>query len=163
MQNRITGEKNEFKKHIGYIENGINIDHIPHGNAWYVMKILNLFNSSYQVGVGLNLSSRKLGTKDLIKIENRMLTTDEIDAISLFCVGGTLSVMKDFTVISKQTLTLPKQVNAIIVCPNKRCVSHQHISKFIPAINRKNLLEIFCYYCEQQFLLSQVKEYKFDC
>ncbi len=70
---------NEQKKHIGYIKNGINIDHIPHGNAWYVMKILNLFNSETQTGVGLNLPSKKLGLKDLIKIENRILTAQEID------------------------------------------------------------------------------------
>jgi aspartate carbamoyltransferase regulatory subunit len=149
------------KKHIGYIENGINIDHIPHGNAWFVMKILNLFSSESQAGIGLNLPSHKLGVKDLVKIENRVLSQNEIDAISLFCVGSTLSVMKDFVVIQKMTLELPKAVNDIIICPNKRCVSHQHISKFNTFINRKNLIGVKCHYCEKEFMLDEINQYKF--
>ena len=56
------------KRYIGYIQNGINLDHIPHGNAFFVMKILNLYNSTSQTGVGLNLPSRKLGLKDLMPL-----------------------------------------------------------------------------------------------
>lgn len=150
-----------IKKHIGYIENGINIDHIPQGNAWYVMKILNLSNSNSQSGVGLNLPSGKLGKKDLIKIENRILNPSEINAISLFCVGSTLSVMKNFVVVSKQTLKLPDEVKDLIICPNKRCVSHQYTSNFRTFINRKNQIEVCCHYCEKEFLLDEIKEYKF--
>lgn len=152
---------NLAKKHIGYIENGINIDHIPHGNAWYIMKILNLFNSDSQTGVGLNLPSSKLGTKDLIKVENRTLTANEIDIISLFAVGGTLSVIKDFIVVNKQTLNLPDAVTNLIVCPNQRCVSHEYNSKFSTSINCKNATSIKCHYCEREFLLHEIKSYKF--
>ena len=155
------GNTNAAKKHIGYIENGINIDHIPHGNAWYVMKILNLFNANSQTGVGLNLPSKKLGVKDLVKIENRILTQNEIDAISLFCVGSTLSVMKDFVVTEKTILQLPEQINDIIVCPNKRCVSHQYKSRFKTFVNHKNVTSVQCHYCEKEFLLEEIREYKF--
>ncbi len=149
------------KKHIGYIENGINLDQIPHGNAWYIMKILNLFNSNSQAGVGLNLPSKKLGSKDLIKIENRLLTQNEIDAISLFCTGSTLSIIKDFKVINKLTLELPKVVNDIIVCPNKRCVSHQYVSKFHTFVNRKDMTVVKCHYCEKEFNIEDISQYKF--
>ena len=149
-----------MKKHIGYIENGINIDHIPHGNAWYVMKILNLFSSSNHTGVGLNLPSRKLGVKDLVKIEDYTLTKNQIDAISLFCVGSTLSIIKNFVVISKEILQLPYEVKDIIICPNKRCVSHQHTSKFTTFTNRKALMVVSCHYCEKEFLLDEIREYK---
>ena len=149
------------KKHIGYIENGINIDHIPHGNAWYIMKILNLFNSDSQAGIGLNLPSKKLGTKDLIKIENRVLTTSEIDAISLFCTGSKVSIIKNFKVESKHVLELPKTVTDVIVCPNKRCVSHEHISKFNTFVNRKDEIIVKCHYCEKEYKVDEVTQYKF--
>jgi len=147
-------------KTIGYIENGVNLDHIPHGNAWYVMKILNLFNSETQTGVGLNLPSSKLGLKDLVKIENRILTKNEIAAISLFCVGATLSVIKDFKVIEKFSLKLPDQVENIIICPNQRCVSKEYYSKFSTSLNRQQKQCIKCHYCEQLFLLDEIKNYK---
>lgn len=152
----------EQKKHIGYIENGINIDHIPHGNAWYVMKILNLSNSDTQTGVGLNLPSKKLGLKDLIKIENRVLTDKEIDAISLFCIDATLSEIKNFEVVRKLTLTLPSSIDDIIVCPNSRCISHHHVSRFASFIDRKNETKVKCHYCEKQFMLDEITKYKFD-
>ncbi|MBY0379396.1 MAG: aspartate carbamoyltransferase regulatory subunit [Burkholderiales bacterium] len=147
------------KKYIGYLTSGINLDHIPSGNAWYIIKILNLQNKENQIGVGLNLPSKKLGVKDLIKIENRVLSKDEIDAISLFCVGSTLSVIKDFQVVVKKTIDLPAMINNIIVCPNKRCVSHQHVSKFISSKNRQGKINLACHYCEQVFLLDDIKNY----
>lgn len=147
-------------KKIGYIENGINIDHIPHGNAWFVMQILNLFNSDNQTGVGLNLPSHKLGRKDLIKIENRALTTNEVNAISLFCIGSTLSVIRDFKVVEKYTLSLPPQIEDIIICPNQRCVSSEHNSKFTTSSNRQQKICVKCYYCEKSFLLEEIKNYK---
>ncbi|MCX8514285.1 MAG: aspartate carbamoyltransferase regulatory subunit [Burkholderiales bacterium] len=159
MQNQISNWAVEDKKHIGSIENGINIDHIPCGNAFYIMKILNLYKSEYQTGIGLNLSSKKIGKKDLIKIENRELSAQEIQAISLFAVGSTLSILKDFKVIKKVILAMPDVVHGIIICPNKRCVSHHHVSQFLAVANRNNLIELKCNYCEKSFLLSDIKEY----
>jgi aspartate carbamoyltransferase regulatory subunit len=159
MQNQISNSTFEEKKHIGSIENGINIDHIPCGNAFYIMKILNLYKSEYQTGIGLNLKSKKIGKKDLIKIENRHLTEQEIQAISLFAVGSTLSILENFKVIKKFNLSLPEIIDQIIVCPNKRCVSHHHVSKFLTTANRNNLIELKCYYCEKSFLLNDIKEY----
>jgi aspartate carbamoyltransferase regulatory subunit len=147
------------KKHIGYIDNGINLDHIPCGNAFYIMKILDLHHSNHQTGVGLNLPSKKNGVKDLIKIEGRVLTVNEIDAISLFCIGATLSTITNYEVSQKITISLPKQINATIVCPNKKCISHDHVSKFITSKNRQQQVCVSCHYCEQTFLLEDIREY----
>lgn len=148
-----------MKRHIGYIEHGINLDHIPCGNAFYIMKILNLHASSQQTGIGLNLPSKKLGTKDLIKIENRRLTSTEVETISLFCVGATLSVIADFKVVEKITILLPPVVKNIIICPNGRCISHLHTSQFMTTACREQQIQVSCHYCEQTFLLSNINNY----
>jgi aspartate carbamoyltransferase regulatory subunit len=148
------------KKHIGYIANGINLDQIPSGNAWYIIKILNLQGGANQTGVGLNLPSKKLGLKDLIKIEDRILTQDEIDAISLFCVGACLSEIRNFEVVKKTVIELPRVINSIIVCPNSRCVSALTPSKFISHKNRQGAIDLTCHYCEQVFALSEIDNYK---
>jgi aspartate carbamoyltransferase regulatory subunit len=150
---------NNDKKHIGYIKDGINIDHIPSGNAWYIIKILDLQNKHNQSGVGLNLPSKKLGLKDLIKIENLVLTKDEIDAISLFCVDAHISVIKDYQVTQKINVELPKTIQNIVICPNFRCVSRQYISKFITSKNRQSKVCLTCHYCEQVFPLANIKNY----
>ena len=149
----------ENKKHIGYIKNGVNLDHIPCGKAWYIIKILDLQNGNNQIGVGLNLPSKKNGLKDLIKIENKVFSQNEIDAISLFCVGASLSEIEDYQVIKKITIELPKIINNIVICPNSRCVSHQHVSKFITSKNRQSKISLNCHYCEQSFLLDAISNY----
>lgn len=148
-----------MKKHIADLENGINIDHIPHGNALFIIRILRLFNSDKQVGVGLNLPSNRLGRKDLVKVADYTLTDYELSTISLFASGATLSVIKDYEVISKNTLELPKMVENLIICPNSRCVSKQYKSKFASSIDRKNNIKVKCHYCEQEFLLDNIKDY----
>lgn len=148
-----------MKKHIADLENGINIDHIPHGNALFIIRILRLFNSNKQVGVGLNLPSHRLGAKDLVKVADHILTDDELQNISLFAPGATLSIIKNYEVVDKQILKLPEIVDNLIVCPNNRCVSNQYKSKFRAAMDRKNHITIKCYYCEQEFLLDHIKEY----
>lgn len=142
------------KKQISYIANGVNIDHIPQGHALRIANALNLFDSSRRIQVGLNLSSKRLGYKDLIKIENRILTIDEIDIISLFCVGATMSVIKDYEITEKITLQPAREINNIISCPNKRCVSKEYTSKFKTSINRQKQICVKCHYCEQVFSLD---------
>ncbi|MCC2624161.1 MAG: aspartate carbamoyltransferase regulatory subunit [Burkholderiales bacterium] len=148
-----------MKKHIADLENGINIDHIPHGNALFIIQTLNLFSSDKQVGVGLNLPSERLGHKDLIKVADYNLSDKEQDAISLFAPGATLSVIEEYKVISKATLELPKEISNLIICPNPRCVSKQYKSKFTTYKDRKSNIKVRCHYCEQEFLLDSIKEY----
>lgn len=148
-----------MKKHIADLENGINIDHIIQGNALFIIQALSLFNSDKQVGVGLNLLSKRLGYKDLIKVADFYLTDSQKEIISLFAPNATLSEIKDYQVITKYKLELPKVVDNIIICPNQRCVSRQYKSRFITQVDRKNQLNVICYYCEQEFLLSTIKEY----
>ena len=150
----------EKQQHIGYIANGINLDHIPHGRAFYIMQVLNLAKLDKQVGIGLNLPSKKLGHKDLIKVEDYNLNLQQLEAISLFAHGATLSIIKNFEVIEKMELRLPNQIEDLIICPNNRCVSKLHRSKFSTFTDRQNKTCVKCHYCEQEFLLDNIKNYK---
>jgi aspartate carbamoyltransferase regulatory subunit len=150
----------EKQQHIGYIANGINLDHIPHGRAFYIMQVLDLAQTDKQVGIGLNLPSKKLGYKDLIKVEDYYLNKQQLEAISLFAPCATLCTIKNFEVIEKIELKLPEKIENLIICPNSRCVSKLHKSKFIIFTDRQNKTCVKCHYCEQEFLLDTIKEYK---
>lgn len=151
------------KKHIGYIKNGVNLDHIPCGNVWSIIKILKLeSNVNNQTGVGLNLPSRKIGFKDLLKIENKVLTKAEINAISSFCVGSTLSIIENYKVIKKEIIKLPNIINDVLICPNERCVSNIHYSSFKTIETYDLDLSIICNYCEQKFLLKDIKHFSYN-
>lgn len=141
------------------IENGINLDHMPQGSAWYIIKLLKLDSSKHPVGIGLNLISQKLGRKDLVKIENYKLSAREIELISVFAHGATYSVIENFSVTHKQQLSLPKDVANLIICPNHRCISHQYKSLFKLHANGENLVAE-CHYCAHNYDLTKLTEFK---
>ena len=146
-------------KTIGMIEKGFNLDHIPQGNAWYIIKSLKLDSSKYSVGIGLSLTSKKLGRKDLLKIENYTLSLDELKLISLFAVDATYCEIKDFKVVKKEQLKLPDIIEDLIICPNHRCISHQYKSLFY--MHRKNQeLIAECHYCTKNYNLKSLTEFK---
>ncbi len=144
-------------KKIGAIANGVIIDHIPQGNAWMIIKLLQLAQN-YSIGIGLNLVSNRLGIKDLVKIENYQLTELQINLLGVFAYGATYSIIENYQIKHKTILTLPNSVDNIIVCPNHRCVSHQHRSRFMLKNTGENLIAT-CYYCEHNYDLRNLTDF----
>ena len=144
-------------KKIGAIANGINIDHIPQGNAWYILKLLKL-DRKYPVGIGLNLVSKRLGFKDLVKVENYRLTAAELSLVSLFAYGASYSEIENYVIVRKVQLTLPEMIAGVIICPNHRCISHQQRSKFHLSSLANNLLAE-CHYCTHKYELNKLSEF----
>lgn len=146
-----------MEKKIGAIASGVNIDHIPQGNAWYIIKLLKL-QRKYPVGIGLNLPSQRLGVKDLVKIENYHLSEEQIKAVSLFAPGATYSEIKDFSVVRKIILAIPDELENIVVCPNHRCISHQYRSRFKFKSSRDKIIA-HCHYCEHNYDVDSLTEF----
>ena len=105
---------------VSKIENGIVIDHIPAGKAFLVLKILRL-DPSARVLIALNVDSRRLGKKDLIKIEGTYLTSREVDLIGLVAPTATLNIIEDWGVKEKRRIDIPREVDGIFKCPNPLC------------------------------------------
>ena len=55
---------------VSAIKDGTVIDRIESGNALKVIHFLNIIDSEKIITVGLNLPSKVMGKKDLVKIEN---------------------------------------------------------------------------------------------
>lgn len=146
-----------MEKKIGAIANGVNIDHIPQGNAWYIIKLLKL-QRKYPVGIGLNLPSKRLGVKDLVKIENYRLTEEQLKLVSVFAAGATYSEIENYQVVRKFQLTIPESIDNLIICPNHRCISHQHRSRFAFKIVRDKIV-VNCHYCEHNYELEKIEEF----
>ena len=64
------------------ISDGTVIDHIPATRALKVIDILGIENEGI-LTIGIGFSSKKMGKKDIIKMENKYLGKEETDRISL--------------------------------------------------------------------------------
>lgn len=144
---------------VSAIKNGTVIDHIPAGQALRIMKLLRVLDSKKnKVTLGLNLPSKLIGLKDLIKIENRFLTNDEANEIVIFAPAATINIINDFEVTQKINTHLPNAITNVFICPNPVCITHNEPinSHFIIEEEGKRI-KLTCHYCEKAFDRDQVK------
>lgn len=106
----------EIKK----IEHGIVIDHIEAGLGLKVLDYLKI-KSDDQIALIMNVESKKLGKKDLLKIEN--INEVNLDAIGLLDHNATVSYIENYKTVKKITLSLPEKITNIIKCKNPRCIT----------------------------------------
>ncbi len=141
---------------VDAIKNGTVIDHIPAGKALAVADILNLSGSN-EVMVGINLNSKKVGKKDLIKIENRELSQEEVNSIALVAPSATLTIIKDFEVIRKYKVEIPESIEGLIMCPNPKCITNSEDIKTKFMVMDEKHLKVRCCYCEKKYIVDEVK------
>jgi len=146
------------------IREGTVIDHISAGSALTVLNILGITNHTGQVvSVAINVPSSKIGRKDIVKIEGRELNADEVDKIALIAPQATINIIRDFNVIEKQQVKLPKFIREILKCANPTCVSNSR-EPVEPAFSVENEdpLVLRCHYCgrimEKQDVLKQFEK-----
>jgi aspartate carbamoyltransferase regulatory subunit len=134
------------------IKEGTVIDHITAGNALKVLHILKIpENTTSVVSVVINVPSKITGRKDIVKIENRELDPRELNKIALISPKATINIIRDYEVVKKHTVQLPREVVGILKCPNPTCISNARE----PIESRFTVISddpprIRCYYCERE-------------
>lgn len=135
-----------MKMIIASVKDGIAIDHIPSNNTLQVMNLLSLESHSENVIVAYNLQSKRMGRKGLIKIASKTFSQAEMDTIALVADGATVNIIKNYKIVKKITIKLPKIIHRIAICPNNNCISNfDASSKFI----KNDAHTMRCYYCER--------------
>ncbi len=156
-------EKKDKILKIKTIKNGIVIDHIKRGKAPDVLKILGIDdNFRDALTFAMNVPSRDLGKKDIVKVENRDIDTSEINKIAIIAPDATINIIKDYRVVKKEKVTLPEQITGIIKCPNPKCITNKEREPItsIFMVKQINPLILVCKYCEREVssgILSYIK------
>lgn len=144
---------------VAAIKNGTVIDHIPTGQALRIIRLLNLTNSKHKITLGLNLPSKSMGHKDLIKIEARLLSEAEASDIIVFAPKAIINIIENFEVTKKISTRLPEIIKGVFLCPNLVCITHtEPIPSFFYIEEQSKRIKLICKYCEKQFDRDQVKD-----
>ena len=114
---------------IDSIQNGIVIDHISAGKAMELYRILGLDKLDCTVAILKNVTSGKLGRKDIIKIDREMEL--DWDLIGYVDPSITVNSIRDGQLVEKRTLKLPEACCAARIpgasppwsrsCPRSSC------------------------------------------
>ena len=135
---------------VSALENGTVLDHIPAENVYRALDLLNLKGIENQITIGITLNRKAQGRKGIIKIEGRFFEDDELGKLALIAPHATVNVIRDFKVVEKKELELPKEVIGIAKCRNPKCVTnHQPIKTWFKTIDNGNDISLLCHYCEK--------------
>lgn len=134
---------------IDSIKNGIVIDHIPAGTAMQIYKLLKLDEAHYPVAMIMNVTSNKMGKKDIIKIDSSF----DVDMTILGYVapGVTVNIIKNEALAEKIYPTLPTELKNVISCKNPRCITttEQELPSIFKLTSKKDRI-YRCIYCESK-------------
>ena len=142
------------------INNGTVIDHIAGGQALNVLKILGISGTTgATVSVVMNVESKKLGKKDIVKVEDRELREEELNRIALIAPAASINIIRNCRVIEKRPVDLPDEIVGVVRCQNPNCISNTHEPiKSRMLVKVKNPVLLRCLYCEQP-LANGIAEY----
>ena len=134
---------------IDSIKNGIVIDHIAAGKSMEIYYQLELDKLDCTVAIIKNVHSKKMGLKDIIKIDSEMEV--DLDALGYIDSEATVNIIKDGVRCEKKKLTLPMQIKDVLHCKNPRFITTTeqdlpHIFKLTDPATKTYR----CIYCESK-------------
>jgi len=134
---------------VSKIKDGTVIDHIIAGHALEVLKILAITdNVKGIVTVGMNVPSKTLGLKDMVKIEGRELESEEVDKIALLAPQASINIIRNYKVVDKQLVRLPEVIRETVKCANPACISNSNEPvKSTFYVDNEEPLRLRCHYC----------------
>ena len=110
------------------IRDGTVIDHITHGEALTVLRILGITGTTDErLSIATNVETSLPGTgglKDIVKVSSRELSKEEVDRIALIAPNATINIIRDYRVVEKIGVEIPRHLRGIIRCTNQGCISN---------------------------------------
>ena len=132
---------------IDSIKNGIVIDHITAGRSMKIYRLLGLESLDCSVALIKNVTSRKTGKKDIIKIDSDFDV--DTDILGYVDPGVTVNIIRDGKIAEKRTLELPTELTDVLKCKNPRCITstEQELPHIFRLTDREHRV-YRCIYCE---------------
>ena len=132
---------------IDSIKNGIVIDHITAGRGMELYRLLSLEELDCTVALIKNVGSRKMGKKDIIKIDADIDLS--MDILGYVDKDVTVNIIKNGEIVEKRTIDTPERLTNVIKCKNPRCITtvEQELDHVFKLVDKENMT-YRCIYCE---------------
>ncbi len=134
---------------IDSINNGVVIDHITAGRGMRLYDLLGLGNLGCPVAMIMNVGSKKMGKKDIIKIDADIEL--DLNVIGYVDPKATVNVIENGKLVEKKSIDMPEILTNVIQCKNPRCITtvEQELDQVFRLTDRENNI-YRCMYCESK-------------
>ena len=106
---------------VDSIKNGVVIDHIKAGQAMKLYHLLELDKLECPVAIIKNVTSKRMGKKDIIKIDTKLEV--DLDIIGYVDPEITVNVIENGALVEKKRIKLPTVLRDVIKCKNPRSIT----------------------------------------
>ena len=132
---------------VDSITNGVVIDHITAGKSMRLYELLGLGSLDCPVAMIKNVTSRRMGKKDIIKIDAAI--DIDLDVIGYVDPSATVNIIRDCVLVEKKSIEMPEVLVDVIRCKNPRCITTteqelRHVFRLTDRVNKVYR----CAYCE---------------
>jgi len=110
-------------------------------------------NYAGRVALVMNVPSKKMGKKDIVKIEGRHIDDKTANKIALIAPHASMNLIKNFEVIEKKDVKMPAVLVDIAVCPNPKCVTNFEKIETRFAVEKQGFR---CGHCERVFKANEL-------
>ena len=109
--------------------------------------LLKLDETELSVAIIRNVVSRKMGKKDIIKIDADIPVN--LDVIAYVDPGATVNIIRNGALVEKRQMELPETLTDVLYCKNPRCITstEQELHHIFKLTDRENKV-YRCLYCE---------------
>lgn len=132
------------------IKDGIVLDHIKAGKGLEVFDTMKLHKADTPVVLVMNVSSKDMGRKDIIKIENKL--DFDFNILSLIDTNITVNIIKDNKRVEKFKVNVPEKIIGHIQCKNPRCITgfDDYVNPtFTKYAEDEKVIEYVCEFCDE--------------
>ena len=135
---------------IDSIKDGVVIDHITAGNAMRIYKLLGFDKLECSVAIIKNVSSKKMGKKDIIKVDSDIPLN--LEALGYIDPDVTIDVIREGKLVEKRRVDLPEKLHGVLTCKNPRCItSIEQELDHIFVLTDPDTETYRCKYCEETY------------
>ena len=146
-------------RRVTAINNGTVIDHIPAGAALSVLRMLGISDvRASPISLVMNVPSSKHGTKDIIKVEDRELTQDELDRLALIAPKASVAIIRSYAVAEKREVEIGSELVNVARCTFSNCItgnSREPLDHRLKVI-KTDPMELRCRYCGRPQIMSEL-------
>ncbi len=148
------------KNFLYRIDNGTLIDHIEVGKGAEILKVLEMEKlQNMPLIYAKNLRSKRFGKKDVIGIQNRELSEQELSKLALVA-DTTINIIRNREVHRKGKVILPNKLEGLIQCQNPFCITNPEFDEHAPSIfyvEEREPLNVRCHYCESPMRREEIR------
>ncbi len=145
----MSGRPDRRRHQVARLRSGTVVDHLNAGMALKALEVIGVPHRDPAL-LGINLSSSKMGRKDILKLENVEISAEQIEKLAVFGPEATVSIIREYEVVEKRRVELPETIHGVLRCPNPSCITNHEplTTKF--DVERRSPTHVRCHYCERR-------------